>query len=258
MKNVNKLKILKDSDLTSIRIKTLENKRIKEILNAPTNINIIDSNNKNKGSFSNKSDLGYPETKKEIEDQKIIDLLTVFSELTYEDVTAYVYLYKLCKKNNNKYIDIHSDPAETVDFLNLTLFIIYSAIDYELFKDETVEIFANNHSFNFLYKQFKFGNDFPVLLNLDNSIKYEKRSALLNIKKEYKRYDFDKLIKLKPLNILLDKLIESEKSYLIKYVTNGKLSYEFSKKYYGLDAPISFSSYNNYNEDYRSKFSFKF
>ena len=82
---------------------------------------------------------------------------------------------KLCKKNNNKYIDIHLNPSETIDFLNLTLFIIYSAIDYELFKDETVEIFANNHSFIFLYKQFKLGNDFPVLLNLDNSLKYEKK-----------------------------------------------------------------------------------
>ena len=86
----------------------------------------------------------------------------------------------------------------------------------------------------------------------------KKKSTLLNIKKEYKSYDFDKLINLKPLNDLLDKIIESEKSYLIKYVTNGKLSYNFSKKYYGIDAPISFKSYNNYNEDYRSKFSFKF
>ena len=90
MQNVNKLKILKDADLTAIRIKTLENKRIKEVLNVP--INITDSNNKSNGSFSNKSDLGYPEIKKEIENKEIINLLTVLSKLTYEDVTAYVYL----------------------------------------------------------------------------------------------------------------------------------------------------------------------
>ena len=275
MKNVNKIKILKESALNDIKRKRLEEKKRNEIFyghlmssypfnNADdtTNIKLDSSDNKNNGSFSNKNNLGYPDYS-EIRKEKILEqmfnILNVFSGVEYETVIAYIYLYKLCDKKNKSYIDKYQEPSETIDIINLTLFIMYSAIDYELFKNEELKIVATNNSIVIpllLSAKFEIGDYFPILLKFER--KSDKKSALLNFKREYKNYNFEAFEQLSAVNNLLDKIMGHSKSELIDYVTNGKLSYNFSKAYYGLGTHISFSEYNNYNKDYRNKFSLNF